>query len=250
MKSTHFQYLAFCIAAMCGCSSTSSDNVDTPGISANIDVYANGSGGTAVTAELEVGSGFGGTSLELSSGDSLTVTANGIQQSMIVDESIFGRFSYVTSFGFDDADTLFTVSLSRAGGISAPNSNVLLPEDIAILSPANTDVFGPNDAINIVWQPAGSAFAPLIEVTLTCYRASGLPIPGIKLFTPSSDTGFANVPVDDVMTDITIDPKQLCDGDIELSRWRQGTLDPNYGEGGQISAERRERTQFSVNPGL
>ena len=42
---------------------------------------------------------------------------------------------------------------------------------------------------------------------------------------------------------------RLCEGTVELSRWRSGNLDPNYGEGGQIDAKHAKVTQFFVNPG-
>lgn len=98
-------YILMGAVLLSGCSSTTSDNVATGGINADIDVFANGSGRTFVDAELEVGDGLGGTSLQLVSGDRLTVTANGIQKTMIEDASIIGRFRYEASFDFDDAGT-------------------------------------------------------------------------------------------------------------------------------------------------
>lgn len=250
MKMSHFLYGALCTAAMSGCSNTSSENVTTQGISAEIDVLANGSGATVVTAALEVGSGgIGATSLELGPGDSLTVTANGIQKPMIEDASILGHFSYTASFDFDDVDTVFTVSFIRANGISAPNSNVALPDGFIVQSPTSNDVYGTNDSISIAWLPSGTSIVPTVRVSLTCTLTSGLRMSAIETVSLSSDTGVATLPVSSVIPIGQLDTTRPCDGDVDFFRWRRGNLDPNFGEGGEISAEQAERTQFFVDPG-
>lgn len=251
MKWHLILYCALCVVVMSGCSNTSSENVTTAGISAEIDVFANGSGATVVTAELEAGSGgLGATSLELGPGDSLTVMANGIQKTMTEDASIFGRFSYVASFDFDDVDTVFTVSFSRANERSAPNSNVALPDGFAVLSPTSNDVYSPQDSISIEWQPAGRPIIPSIFVSLDCTLANGLPISAFESVSLGSDIGVASVPVAAFMPSASgLDTTRLCEGDVEFRRWKRGNLDPNFGEGGEISAEQFERTRFFVDPG-
>lgn len=252
MELSRFLIFTLCTAAMSGCSNTSSENVTTAGISADIDVFANGSGATVVTVGLEAGSGgIGGTSLELGPSDSLTATANGIQKTMTEDASIFGRFSYVASFDFDDVDTVFTVSFSRADGMSAPNSNVALPDGFLVVSPTSNDVYGPQDTISILWQPAGTAIIPSILVSLDCTLENGLPISAFETVSLSSDIGFASLPVAAFMPSASgqLDTTKLCEGDVDFRRWRRGNLDPNYGEGGEISAEQFKRAQFFVDPG-
>ena len=232
---------------LAACSSTSSDNVATEGIHADIDVFANGSGRTAVDVELEVGDGIGATSLELAPGDQLTVMANGIQKPMIEDASIIGRFRYEASFDFDDAGTVFTVSFSRDSGISAPNSNVALPEGFIVQAPQNDDVFSQAQNIPIQWTPSGTTITPDIDVSLSCTTTSGIPFTASENVTLSSDTGAANLPVASVIPIGTLDTTRLCDGEVRFSRWRRGDLDPNYGEGGSITAEHIERAQFFVD---
>jgi hypothetical protein len=237
-----------CIAAISGCTSTSSENVTTQGIAADIDIFADGSGRTFVDVSLEVGSGgIGGTSLQLSPGDTLTVRANGIQKTMSEDSSIFGAFSYFATFDFDDANTLFTVSLNRTNGTNAPNSNVTLPDGFNVTSPSISDVFGVGDTIPIVWSPAGTAIVPSLFVTLTCTLTSGLTSIDVQPISLGTDSGIANLPVASVIPIGTLDTSRLCNGTIELSRWRSGSLDPNYGEGGQIDAEQAKVTTFFVN---
>jgi hypothetical protein len=238
------------VTLLCACSSTSSDNVATEGINADIDVFANGSGRTSVDVELEVGDGLGATSLELAGGDRLTVTANGIQKPMTEDVSIIGRFRYEASFDFDDAGTMFTVAFSRDSGVNAPDSNVTLPEGFVVQSPQNNDTFSQAQDIPIQWTPSGTTITPDIDVSLSCTTTSGIPFTASRNVTLSSDTGVASLPVASVIPIGTLDTTRLCDGEVHFSRWRRGNLDPNYGEGGDITAEHIERAQFFVDLSL
>jgi hypothetical protein len=243
-------YILPIAVSLSACSSTTSDNVTTEGINADIDVFANGSGRTTVDAELEVGDGLGATSLELAPGDRLTVTANGIQKAMIEDASIIGRFRYEATFDFDNAGTMFTVSFSRDNGVNALNSNVILPEGFIVQSPQNNDVFSQADDIPIQWTPSGTTITPDIDVSLSCMTSAGIAFTASENVTLSSDTGVASLPVAAVIPIGTLDTTRLCEGEVHFSRWRRGNLDPNYGEGGNITAEHIERAQFFVDLSL
>jgi hypothetical protein len=249
MNMHRYLFVILGAAVFSGCSSTTSENVATQGIYADIDVFANGSGITVVDAELEVGGdGLVRTSLELSPGDTLTAMANGIQKTMTEDLSTLGKFRYVASFDFDDAGTMFTVSLTRDNGVSAPDSNVTLPAGFIVQAPVNDDVLGSADIIPIAWTPSGTTIVPAIEVSLSCTTNSGLVSTATKSVTLSGDTGVASLPVDAVIPTIgTLDTAHLCDGEVHFSRSRRGNLDPNYGEGGDITAEHIERAQFFVD---
>ena len=244
----HYPCLILGAIVLGGCGSTTSDNVTTQGIYADIDVFANGSGRTVVDAELEVGSGgLGRTSLELSRGDTLTVIANGIQKTMTEELSSLGRFRYVASFDFDDANTMFTVSFIRSGRSNAPNSNVTLPEGFIVQSPQSSDVFSQADNIPIEWTPAGTSIVPSIHVSLSCRTNSGIVFTDTDVVALSDDTGVASFPVAAVIPFGTLDTSRLCEGEVHFSRSRRGNLDPNYGEGGSIVAEQIERAQFFVD---
>ncbi len=245
-----FRYVScvVCIAVISGCSNTSSENVTTAGIAADINVVADGSGRTEVRVFLEVGSGgLGATSLRLGPSDSLTVLANGIQKTMIEDSSIFGQFSYTASYDFDDADTFIVVSFLRVNGVSAPNSSVTLPAGFIVSSPTSNVAYGRNDNISIVWTPNITSIVPKIQVTLTCTQTNGIAITAFQNVALSSDSGIATLPVAAVMPIGELDTGRLCEGRVDLSRLRRGTLDPNYGEGGDITAEQFDRAQFFVD---
>ena len=235
--------------AFSGCTNTSSENVTTQGIHADIRVVADGSGFTSVKAELEVGSGgVGGTQLDLAPGDTLTVTANGIEKTMVKDISILGDIDYTTSFAFDDANTLFVVAMNRDNAIDAPNSNVTLPDGFVISMPTSSTVYTTDQNIGIVWAPSGTQITPSASVTISCRLTSGLLMTGFQNIPLSRDSGSASVPVSAVMPLGAIDTSRLCEGTIYLERFRNGVLDRNYGEGGQITGTQYQEGQFFVDP--
>jgi hypothetical protein len=238
--------LAFIFA---GCSQTSSENVTTQGIFADIRVIAEGNGATVVKVQLLVGNGgIGRTQLILAPGDTLTVTANGIQKTMVRDTSLIGEVEYWASYGFDDADTLFTVALNRANGMSAPNSNVTLPDGFVVMLPVSSTVFRTGEVIDVVWAPSGTATVPSISITVDCVLTTGIFISESRNLSPSTDSGASSIAVDSVIPSGPIDTNQQCEGTVYLSRQRYGNLDPNYGEGGLISAEHHNRGTFFVDP--
>jgi len=232
-----------------GCSQTSSENVTTHGIHADIRVIAEGNGTTTVIAALEVGSdGIGQTQLDLGPSDSLTAMANGIQKTMVKDASILGDIEYSTNFSFDDANTLFVIALNRSNATSAPNSNVTLPDGFNVLSPTSSTVYSTGQTIGIVWAPSGTPIKPSISVRIECRLTSGIPMFGLRFVSLSSDTGSASIPVSSVMPVGTIDTTQLCEGRVYFERVRFGSLDSNYGEGGQITGEQYQTGHFFVDP--
>lgn len=231
---------------LAGCSSTSSENVDSEGIHADFEIHADSSGQTFVYAELEVGDGLGATSLRVTGGDRLLVTANGIERTMTQDRDVLGRFRYEATFAFDDGGTLFTVAFMRDNDRSAPNSTATLPDGFVVQAPANSPTYGRNDDIAIAWLPSGTPVVPDIEVWLTCSTNLGTHTV-FERVTLSSDTGASSLPVAAVIPNSTLDESQLCEGSVLFSRFVRGSLDPNFGEGGRITAQQTAQAAFFVD---
>ena len=237
------------VLTVSGCSQTSSENVTTQGIYADILVIAEGLGATVVRAQLEVGSGpLGRTMLDLAPGDSLTVTANGIQKPMIKDTSLIGEIEYFAGFSFDDPGTQFVVSLNRNNGVNAPNSNVALPEGFVVMLPTSGTVYLRGEVIDVVWAPSGTAIVPSILMTVDCVFTTGITLSETRNISPSTDSGATSIAVDSVIPSGPIDERQLCEGTVNLGRLQYGNLDTNYGEGGVIRAESHNRGAFLVDP--
>ena len=77
-------------------------------------------------------------------------------------------------------------------------------------------------------------------------RTNGIRVSEHENVPLSFDSGVASLPAAAVIPIGPLDTSQLCDGTISLSRWRRGSLDTNYGKGGDSTAEQFEQAQFFV----
>lgn len=230
--------LAVCmVVAACG-GSTSSDNVTSEGIQAEITVEARGSGITHVDAVLTVGSGGAfGTDLDLSSSDTFSAHAYDETRVFNKNEDILGEIDYSTSFPFNEGPTEFRVSLERTNNPSMPNSTVTLPQGFVIVAPTQDQVFTTMDDIELTWDPSGYADTIYVDFWFECDAPANTKV----VFTRSrteADDGTATYPAADLLDgyEPDLDETGECDTNIEVMRSSNGTLDPGYGEGGYIRA--------------
>ena len=241
------------LLVLAGCSQTDSENIRTQGIGADFSVTANGNGSTRVEGTLEVGSGgIGGTEVELSSGDQLTANAYGTTLNLRKDSNLLG-ISYVTTFNSDEGNELFTVSFERDGGVSAPNSTVILPNRFAIIAPADNEPFGRTENITLTWAPAEQSGNLTIRYTADCSYTDDL---GEDHFVTrqgndsSLDDGSYTISaasiINSAVNEIPVDG--TCDVEFELQRVRTGNLDSNFGEGGRIRAYQNRSINIVVVP--
>ena len=231
-----------------GCGATDSNNVRTGGIRANLAVEAKGNGTTDVTATFTVGSGgLGATHLKLKSGDSAAASANGVRKTLRKETDALGGIHYETGFGFDDADTLFTISLDRPNDASAPDSWVRLPEKFEITLPVDNQRFTISDQLTIGWAPSGYSSAMKFNFTAKC--PAGAPTTTRISNRSAADTGSFNPTIESIIGSAADDlpPGSACRVEMEIARSRSGVLDPGYGEGGLINAAHIRRKSFLVD---
>ncbi len=227
-----------CIGLLVGCSSTESDNVKTDGIRAEIKVIATGNSSTKVEVTLYVGSGVGGSQLELTSSDSLTAFANGEEHTLTRVDDILSTY-YETAFSGDSVNTQFLVSFTRSEDTSAPSSTVMLPDPFGITSEQNLD-FQFNDVVTLNWTPTADgdlSFSFTYICSLEGGGSSRISIAGDS----SPDDGTYRFQLSDLPDNAT-----SCDGTVILERSQAGSLDPNFGEGGFIRGIQRRTYSFDV----
>lgn len=225
---------ALCSAVwISGCGSTSSENVKSQGISARIIVKGDNST-TKVETTLTVGSSLG-TVLVLSGADTLKATARGVTQVLTKEQGLFGDVSYKTTFNFNVPSTEVVVSLDRPNDTSCPNSRILMPDPFSVTSPSSAQVFASQANIPVNWTPAGPATGTVdVHFSTRCTATDGSPVYRSRTFT-SGDTGTTSVSAASILPTESYNTAQACTCDIEISRTANGTLDPNYGEGGSIT---------------
>lgn len=222
----------------CG-GSTSSDNVTSEGIMAEIEIDAYADNITKLKTVLKVGSnGTFGTDLNLSSSDTLTAIANGETKVFSKKTDLLGAIDYRTSFASNEGDRQFRVSLDRANNTSMPNSTVTLPQAFSVTSPINGAQFDTvsNTSIELRWNPPGYLENVSIHFMFEC---DGPTITDEVIFAEKEtlpDNGLATFDVGALLADRGLPDTGSCDTNIEVRRTVTGTLDPNYGEGGYIRA--------------
>lgn len=239
----------FCLAGgISGCGSTQSDNVKTKGISAEITISADSTGKATVSTSLSAGSGFGATSLILSSGDVLKATANGTTQVLSKDTTLFGEVKYKTTFDNINPGTVTTVSLQRADDTSCPNSHVQLPDAFTITVPSQGQIFSRTDTMNVNWTPpVNIAGSMKIDFLTTCTSQQGGDVIRSNGFF-RSDSGATTVAVADLFPDLPFDTAKDCTSKVEITRSVDGTLDPGFGEGGSIKGVQSRTVSITLKP--
>ena len=250
LTTPQIKHLVICAAiiSLIGCAKTESDNVRVKGIHASIGVVAEGNGNTTVNTTLKVGSGLGGTTLELSSSDTLLAYANGVTRVMRDNSSFLGA-SYTTTFPFDDEGTEFRVEFNRSEGTSAPNSVVTLPAPFSITSTPGI-TYAKNAIVSVTWEPAYTTDDMLVDYWITCPGSNGNSY--LATYTVGAvDNGQRDITVSEILSKASPgirDSSRGCTLEIKVIRRRLGELDPHYGEGGSISAAQKRKISVNIAP--
>jgi len=195
-------------------------------------VTATGNGRSRVEARLKVGGNNSNTFLELTGGDTLEVTADGVTKTL--DGS--GR-SYVATFDVDEGGTEFIFAFLRDGDDDAPMSVVRLPEpfEMEVTTP---EVQRTVDDLEFTWEPEGDGDIG-VHVDGDCFFFETHSTP---------DDGSHSIPPKDLVGPGSDDGDE-CTGTVELTRSRRGTIDSAFTEGGEIRARHvRSDTFKSVPP--
>jgi len=211
-----------------GCKTTSSVDLATGDISADILVSATAANASTVHVEMSPGDGVVPTDVvKLGGGDTLYATAGGQRHQMGA-----GNLDYQTSFGTGAAETAFQVILDRprADQIDAPDSTGLLP------APFDLNDFGGariSESQNVVlnWSPSGTADKMVLQVQGSCVEDQSIVLDG--------DPGTATPPLDFE----TI--RSTCLVTLTLHRERTGVVDPNFNPGSSFMLEQVRTTQFN-----
>src|SRR6185369_3666985 len=226
--------LLLCTALLfSGCGSTSSENIKSKAIHARINVKGDNNS-TKVDVSLTVGSASG-TAVVLRGSDSLKATARGTTQTLTKSQGLFGDVDYTTTFNFNVPDTEIVVNLDRPDDTSCPNSRLPMPDPFTVTSPASAQTFTSQGTVPVTWTPAGPSSGTVdLKFSTRCTNASGAAVNFSRTFTPP-DSGTILITGDGVLPTESYDTTKLCSSDVEISRPANGTLDPNYGEGGSIT---------------
>ncbi len=231
-----------------GCQEPIDSDIGTDSIHAAMRLTSTGDGTTRVVVTLSA-SGSVGTDILLVQGDRLVAVANGQSQPLMEDQRWPHIVRYFTVFNFDDPGMLVTISFERGTQhshyVSAPNSNIVLPENIAILAPQSGETFTRQESILVSWEPSGGSEEIAIQFTTTCQSGDDFSS-GVRYFTVS-DSGSESYAVEDLLSEQDVDANATCTADIMLVRETTGSLAAEY-KGGTIVARREASVSVEIAP--
>jgi hypothetical protein len=237
--------LSFALALVAvACTKVESSSIKTSGMSAHVEVSADGTGRTTASASLNVDDSLTDF-VDLSPGDSFVVSVNAQSQTMSRSD-VLNDISYLATFSGQDAEnTAYTVALRRASDTSAPGSTCTIPKPFTIQAPAaSATVSRTRDDIVVQYTSAGTTDSMTYDVQGDCVATStAQPVPGgdsgsftIAKGTLSGSSGGSS------------DAGATCPLTITVHRSRTGHLDPAYGHGGRVWAEQVRSVTVSSTP--
>jgi hypothetical protein len=223
------------------CTSIQSSNIKTAGMSAYMQVVADGTGQTKASAQLNVGNNATDF-VDLSSGDTFVATASGQSQTMSR-TNFLGTISYQATFnGKDGVGTPYTIALNRTSDVSAPSSTCTMPKPFNITAPTSNGTFSrANSDIMVTYDNSGTQDA-------MNWSAGGDCVKGQVDGSVAGDTGSFTIAKGIL---VPTDPSQntvTCQAHITLTRTRPGQLDPHFGSGGNIHADHVRTVTFNSTP--
>jgi len=237
------------------CESVDSDDIRTSGIYASINVEANGNGNTLVKTRLTVGGVLSNTDLELEQGDQLVASASGgASFVMREDKEFLGGVEYKATFLFDTENTRFNVEFNRPSGVSAPDSFVIMPAPVSLVTPTVGQTFKRSENISISWTPVSNNMSKIkvYSSRASCTDANG------QIITQSLNSnsvqfefdpgGVTRVASSYIAARALSDPAASCVVSLRIVRTQKGVIDRAFGEGGRISANRSDTVDIRVVP--
>lgn len=226
MRSAFILFSMMLVGAVSmGCTreSTSSQNIKTQGMAADIDVTASSDTNSHVLVDLTVGgTGIGATGVILEGGDKLSATVGGETKELPSTNAGI----YEADFATAAAGTEFKIMLERETDEDALNSRGVLPGPFKIssLPAAGMAPSRATDDVVITWDPAEAGSNMTIQVDGSCIF--------IDTFTVPTDSGTFTIAKGTLKSTMGTDNKpSTCDLNVKIERKATGTVDPIFEEG-------------------
>jgi hypothetical protein len=202
---------------------------------AEFSATADGSGDTILRACFREGFNIGCSDANTSS---VTASSDG-EETTLFPNPFFGvPFDGILTG--DAPGKEITFSWVGRDGSSAPASVVTLPDAFEIVEPVEGSVFLPTDEVRLVWDPSPAGEPMQVDQFISCSNGSGSAGP----LGDTIDTGEFLVPSSVMQRALESD----CTIELTLTRVRQGTLDPAFGQSESIEGRQSRTASFIVSP--
>jgi hypothetical protein len=247
MKKLPVAALFLLAAAVTGCSSIESADLETSGINAAIEVRPRADGSaTDVTASLTAGAL---TFVDLDGDDKLVASSGDVSADM-EESNLLGAVNYAAVLnGINTPGDVVTVAFERGEGKEpAPSSTVRLPEQVTMTAPEASASFSrENDDIAVTLESNASDDPVRVSWSGECVQEGGLDVPADQAtVTINKGTILKREQADGNDPDSQPIP-DTCTIKLTASRRVTGTLDAAWGGGGITSVTSSSRDVTS-NP--
>lgn len=155
---------------LAACANTDSENISTSSFCARYTATTTGST-TSVVVYWQVGCGIGGSYIELSDSDSVSISVNNGIASSMTKSSNSGVVTYYASVSGGAGDQI-TVTLDREGE-GAYLANVTLPSELSISSPTSSFTQAKGSSLNVSWTGTNGNLDPNVNLRASYSTASG-----------------------------------------------------------------------------
>lgn len=239
------------VIVLVGCDQTDSGSVATSQIAADFKVISTSSDPDAkvmVTAKLTRTREFNAPQLELDPGDELTVTAAGVTTTLHRSPLLFVT-QYEAEVDNASTHTQFVIAFNRVEDTSAPSSIAQLPDPFDISPMAASYHLG--DTILLTWTAAVSEDEVMFYSHRTSCEVDDDTVEGTsfiaRLVTGDTvDDGTLSLNIDDFIYNVDRDTLVACEAHITLERRQEGSVDPNFGAGGDFIAIQERSLEFEI----
>lgn len=217
-----------------GCSEdVGSEDIRTGGLYAKYEAVSYGNGSTEVEAQIRVG-GDSGTWVQLNNGEQIEVSIP--DETIVLAHDEQGERHYYRGELSTDESVEINVALLRTDAdIDAPNSKATLPvpfsaefEDID-----SGDTVKRGSSVKVAWDNTSSGEMNWDIAGDCIWSDSGT----------TSDDGSLTISADSIKVQ-DLDQGESCEVTVTLERANEGTVDSEFGEGGEFLAYQRRSVEF------
>lgn len=237
MKQQILGVVALSVVAL-GCEKADSTDIKTSGMYATFTAVNKG-GATRVAGVLKTGGAVSNTFIQLGGNDKLFAAAKE-EKKQLAEHHVGNFYEYDADLAANAENDEVVFSFERvAPDESAPNSKVTLPKPLTITAPAASVIVKRSEPLTVTWDNQGTTDRMIVEVTGDCvhyYKAE-----------VSGDPGTFVIEANKIKP-LNDQASAACSGMVKVSRTRAGTLDPAFGEGGQVTATQLREVSVRIDP--
>ncbi len=203
-----------------GCGSVKSADLQTAGMYITAEVETD-DWETHLSARITTGPEWGADRVELGSGDRLSASYGDVLVDLVEDNAGYHRATTQDVVGDE-----VVFHLDRSSDVSAPSTIVTMPPLFEITAPTAGEVVDVEGSLVVEWSPPD----PGEEVSYV-FTQSGC-VPNEEAGFDVEDDGYLLLDLGEVEVEPSVTSDQ-CEATLEMTRQREGVVDPAFEEGGE-----------------